>query len=144
MLCKVLTSPKLLSNNYLHFPDEECKNAAKSELMAPNDLYQINSNNSNDLFLHMNISSVSHDIDDLRTYIMICQNKLKVIAISECGIKGGRPSLWNVNMNNCLYKYTPTESSKGGSLLYIDKNLRYRLRRDLTHYKSKETESSFI
>ena len=57
MLCKVPTSPKLLStNNYLHFPDEECENAAKTELMAPNDLYRIKSNNSNNLFLHMNIS----------------------------------------------------------------------------------------
>ena len=94
MLCKVLTSPKLLStNNYLHFPDEECENAAKTELMAPNDLYRIKSNNSNNLFLHMNISSFFFDIDDLRTYIMICQNKLKVIAISECGIKAGMPSL---------------------------------------------------
>ena len=94
MLCKVPTSPKLLStNNYLHFPDEECENAAKTELMAPNDLYRIKSNNSNNLFLHMNISSFFFDIDDLRTYIMICQNKLKVIAISESGIKAGRPSL---------------------------------------------------
>ena len=35
MLGKVLTSPKLLSaNDYLHFPDEECENTAKSELDA--------------------------------------------------------------------------------------------------------------
>ena len=46
-------------------------------------------------------------------------------------------------MNNS-YEYTHNESSKGGALLYIDKNLRYRSRSDLTLYKSKEIESSFI
>ena len=46
MLGKVLRSPKLLSkNNYLLLPDEECENAAKTELMIPGDFYQINNNN---------------------------------------------------------------------------------------------------
>ena len=66
MLGKVLTSPKLLSkNDYLLFPDKEYQNIAKTELMTPDDFYQMNSNNSNNLFLHMNISSVSYHIDDL-------------------------------------------------------------------------------
>ena len=42
MLGKVLTSPKLLSTNiYLLFPDEECENVAKTELMRRDDFYQI-------------------------------------------------------------------------------------------------------
>ena len=40
MLGKVVTSSKLLL-----FPDEECENAAKTELMTPDDFYQINNNN---------------------------------------------------------------------------------------------------
>ena len=76
MLGKVLTSPKLLStNDYLLFPDEECENAAKTELMTPDNFYQINNNNSNNLFLHMNILSVSYHIDDLNTSMMNCKNK---------------------------------------------------------------------
>ena len=64
-LGKVLTSPKLLStNDYLLFPHEECENAAKTELMTPDDYYQINNNSLNNLFLHMNISSVCYHIDD--------------------------------------------------------------------------------
>ena len=74
MLGKVLTSPKLLSaNDYFHFPDEECENTAKSELLTPDDFYQNNSNNLNKLFLHMNISSVFYHIDDLNTFIMNCK-----------------------------------------------------------------------
>ena len=101
MLGKVLTSPKLLStNDYLLFPDEECENAAKTELMTSDDFYQINNNNSNNLFLHMNISPVSYHTDDLSTFIMNCKNKPKVIGISECRIKAGRPPLSNININN--------------------------------------------
>ena len=42
MLGKVLISPKLSStNDYLLFPDEECESAVKTELMRPDDFYQI-------------------------------------------------------------------------------------------------------
>ena len=46
--------------------------------------------------------------------------------------------------NNYIYEYTPTESSKGGTLLYIDKSLNYKLRKDLNLNKPKEIESTFI
>ena len=70
MLGKLLTCPKLLStNDYLLFPDEECENAAKTGSTTPDDFYQINNNNLNNLFLHMNISPVSYHVDDLNTFI---------------------------------------------------------------------------
>ena len=101
MLGKALTSPKLLStSNYLLFADEEFENAADTELMTPDNFYQINNSNSNNLSLHMNISSVSYHIDDLNTFIMNCKNKPKVIGISECRLKAGRPPLSNINTNN--------------------------------------------
>ena len=94
--------------------------------------------------MHINISSVSYHIDDLNTFVMNCKNKHKVIGILECRIKAGRPPLSSINVNNYSYEYTPTESFKGETLLYIGKNLRYRSRSDLILYKSKETESPFI
>ena len=54
------------------------------------------------------------------------------------------PPLSSINMNNYSREYTPTKSSKGETLLYIDKNLQYRLRSDLILCKSKEIESTFI
>ena len=75
---------------------------------------------------------------------MNCKNKPKVIGISECRIKTGGPPLSSIKMKNYSYEYTPPESSTVGTLLYIDKNLRYRSRSELTLYKSKEIESSFI
>ena len=73
---------------------------------------------------------------------MNCKNKPKVIGISECRIKTGRLPLSSINMDNFSHEYTLTESSKS-SLVYIDKNLRYKLRSGLIHY-SKEIESTFI
>ena len=104
MLGKVLTSPKLLlTNDNLLFPDEECENAAKTEVMTPDDFYQVINNNSNNLFLLMNISSVFYHIDDLNTFIMNWKIKPKVTGISECRIKTGRPPLSNINMSNYSY-----------------------------------------
>ena len=61
---------------------------------------------------------------------MNCKNKPKVIGgklkvISEYRIKAGRPPLSNIHMNNYSYEYIPISLSKGGMLLYIDKNLQY-------------------
>ena len=42
--------------------------------------------------------------------------------------------LSNINIDNYIYEYATTESSKGGTLLYIDNNFN----------KPKETESTFI
>ena len=36
------------------------------------------------------------------------------------------------------------ESSKGRTLTYIDKNIKYKLREDLKLYESKEIESTFL
>ena len=42
------------------------------------------------------------------------------------------------------FEYTTTESSKGGALICIDNNIRYKVRNDLKIYKSKEIEPTFI
>ena len=41
-------------------------------------------------------------------------------------------------------KKTPTETSKGGKLLYISEELNYKTCKDLQVYKAKELESIFI
>ena len=82
MLRKALTSPKLLStNDNLLCLDKECENAAKTKLMTPDNFYQINDNNSNNLFFHTNIYSVSYHIDYRNTFIMNCKNKPKATGV---------------------------------------------------------------
>ena len=47
-------------------------------------------------------------------------------------------------MNNFSFEFTPTESSAGGTLLYVANHLSYKPRLDLNIYKSNELESTFI
>ena len=121
------------------FSDEECENEDKTELIPPDNFHQINNINLNNLFFHMNISSVSHYIGDLNILKMNCKNKLKVIGISKCWIKTARPPPSNITMNNyeiiltwtyinkyCflltymfIYMNTPTESKQGCCYILI-------------------------
>ena len=139
MLGKIKTSLRLSStSNYLLFPDEECENLAKTELLTPDDFCQTNNNNLNRVFSHMNFSLVSYHIDDRNTLSKDCKSKSKVIGVSECRLKTNWLLLPNTNMNKYSHEYTPAESFKEGTLLYTDKNLQYRVRSDVILNKSKK------
>ena len=147
MAGKLLTSPKLTieKKNRIIFPSDDCENVIKSELYTPENFYKINAaQNSDNLFILMNISSVSCHIDNLTAFINNCKIKPKVIGLSETRLRKNRQPLSNINLENYVYESTPTESFKGGTMLYVDKQLTYRLRKDLMMYKSKEIESTFI
>ena len=50
----------------------------------------------------------------------------------------------NINIPNFLNQFTPTESSAGGTLLYIADHLAYQKRNDLNIYVKNYLESTFI
>ena len=50
----------------------------------------------------------------------------------------------NLNLNNYSFGFTLTESSAGGTLLYIANHLSYKCRNDRNIYKKSELESTFI
>ena len=52
--------------------------------------------------------------------------------------------LSNINIDNYIYEYAPTESSKRGTILYIGKSLKYKLIKDLNFNKPKEIQLTFI
>ena len=43
-----------------------------------------------------------------------------------------------------MYQHIPTGSSKGVTLLHLDKNLKYKLKKDLNIYYKGMTESTFV
>ena len=61
-----------------------------------------------------------------------------IIGISETRLKRGKQPIANISLRNYVSEHTPTESGKGGTLLYIDKNLKYKLRNDLNIYEKKD------
>ena len=49
-----------------------------------------------------------------------------------------------IQLEGYNFEYTTTESSKDGTLICIDNNIRCKVRNDLKIYKSKEIEPTFI
>ena len=66
------------------------------------------------------------------------------MAISETRITKQVPLLNNLNLNNYSFEFTPTETSAGGTFLYIANHLSYKCCNDLNIYKKNELESTFI
>ena len=49
-----------------------------------------------------------------------------------------------MNLINYSFEFTPTETSAGGSLLYIANHLSYKCRNDINSYKKNELKSTFM
>ena len=118
----------------------------QNQYLTPNNIYEIqNTTKSKQLYIHLNISSISRHIDYLVSLITNCKTKQKVTGKSESRVRTGRPPpLSNINIDNYIYEYTHTKSSEEGNLLYINKSLKCKLRKDLNLNKPKEIESNFI
>ena len=70
--------------------------------------------------------------------------KPKIIGISESRLQKSKQNITNISLPKYVYEHAPTESSKRGTLLYLDKNLKYKLRKDLNIYHKGMIESTFV
>ena len=68
----------------------------------------------------MNISSLQYHIDHLRYLVESCPNKPKMIGIAECRLRKNKEVLLNIDLNEYSIEFTATESTKGGTLTYIE------------------------
>ena len=100
-------------------------------------------NKSLSLF-HINACSLNKNFDDLQHLLNCTKKSFDIIAISETRITKQVSLLNNLNLNNYSSEFTPTETSAGGTLLYIANHLSYKCRNDLNIYKNNELESTFI
>ena len=78
-------------------------------------------------------------------YLLKCTNRtFDIIAVSETRISKKTSVISNVNLNNYSFESIPTESSAGGTMLYISNHLSYKPRTDLNTCKKNQLESTFI
>ena len=87
-------------------------------------------NKSLSLF-HLNACSLNKNFDDLQHLLSCTWKMFDIIAISETRIIKNISLLNNLNLNNYYFEFTPTETSTGGTLLYIANHLSYKCRNDL-------------
>ena len=70
--------------------------------------------------------------------------KFDVICLSECKIQKDCDLKIDINIDGYQSPVgTPTESMKGGVLIYVKNGIHFKPRNDLIIYKSKELESFF-
>ena len=91
-------------------------------------------NKSLSLF-HINKCSLNNSFDDLQHLLNRTKKKNDIIAISETRITKQVSLLNNLNLNIYSFEFTPTETSAGGTLLYIANHLSYKCHNDLNTYK---------
>ena len=108
------------------------ENTVSSKYYNIYELQNLKINNSNSLSLfHINACSLglSRNFDDLQH--LSCTNKISdIIAITETRIKENVSTTNNLSIKNYSIKFTPTESSAGGTLLYIANHLLNKPRQD--------------
>ena len=69
-------------------------------------------------------------------YLLKCTNKtFDIIAVSETRIFKKTSVISNVNLNNYSFESVRTESSAGGTMLYISNHLSYKPQTDLNMSK---------
>ena len=102
-----------------------------------------NKNKSLALF-HINACSLNKNLNELE-HLLSCTNKnFDIISISKTRKTKNISLTNNLTMNNFSFEFTPTESSAGGTLLYVANHLSYKPCLDLNVCKSNELESTFI
>ena len=82
--------------------------------------------------------------DSLLILLDIREFSFDCIAITETKISSNIHPTKDINISNYHYYSTPTEASKGGTLIYVSDRLISKPRKDLEIYKPKELESTFI
>ena len=113
-------------------PDSKMMAAKYYELDEISDL--LSSTSPNRFFFHLNISSLTFYFDEL--LVLTAENKLNFdfLGLSENCLKLNRNSLNPISMPGYNIEHIPTESSNGGTLLYIKPGINYKLRKDLQIY----------
>ena len=93
---------------------------------------------------HMNMSSLPYNLDQLDTLLSEINISFDVDGITETWLKKQTLTTTNIDINGYNLEHTPTETSCGGSLLYVKNKLSYISQKDVNVYKKNGIESTFI
>ena len=94
--------------------------------------------------LHLNISSLSSQTNELKLLLSSFNLNFDIICITKSRITKSNPPSSNIHIPGYNIEQTSTESSAGGTLIYISQKLSYKNRPDLQIYHPKHLEYTFI
>ena len=93
--------------------------------------------------LHLNNSSLSSHINELKPLLSSVNLNFDIICITESRITKSNLPTSNMHISGYNIEQRPTESSACGTLIYISQNLSYKNKPDLQIYHPKHLESTF-
>ena len=91
----------------------------------------------------MNVSSLTKNFDDFNIQLNDLNANFDILAVTESRIKKDWSSPVNLRLDNYSVEQTPRETSAGGTLLYINKRISYKLRNDLKLYHPRKNWINF-
>ena len=95
-------------------------------------------------FFPINVCSLNKNFDDLEYQLIQTNKSFDIIAAHETRISKKTSLNNNINLKNYSFESTSTESSAGGSLLYIFNHLSYKPHFNPNILKKNPVESKFI
>ena len=72
---------------------------------------------------HINACSLSKNFDDLEYLLKTTNMNFNIIPISEFRITKNINKMSNINFNNYVFEFAPTESLARGTLIYVENHL---------------------
>ena len=123
----------------LNDPNED---TVSSEYYELNDFNKVIVTKQDLAVLHLNISSLSPHINELKLLLSSFNLNFDIICITESRITKSNLPTSNIHIPYYNIEQTPTESSVGGTLIYISQKLSYKNRPDLQIYHPKHLEST--
>ena len=129
-----------------YFDEEIFKNVSNKYYTQTEFKNALNKLSTKKQTLHMHLNTSPLFYHHLEVYNLISDLEIipKIIRISESRLQESKQQITNISLPNYVYEDTTTESSKGGTLLYLHKNLKHKLRMDLNIYHKGMIKSTFI
>ena len=133
-------------NNAIPENNSDPENVIQSKYYDIDELQQLRIPNKEKSlsFFHINSCSLKKIFEELQNLLQSTNIRFDVIAITETRITNNISVTQNIELSNYSFEHTPTESSAGGTLLYIANHLSYKTRNDLNIYKKFELQSTFV
>ena len=107
-----------------------------------NDFYDLNIKNNLNIF-HTNINGLESKFDNLHKFLSNTQSKMDIIAITETSQKNNDNFITNVTIEGYATYYTPSNSNKGGTALYVNEKFNFIERKDLSA-QNDDYESAWV
>ena len=106
-------------------------NVVNSKYYSINEIQSLKAANKNKSPSMFHILSLNKNFNDLECLLKCTNKKFDVVAVSEIRISRNALKLRNIRLKNYSVESTPTESSAGGTVLYIANHLSYKPCNDL-------------